>query len=462
MNGKLAIACGALAWCTCSAPTWAAESPTIEWSKAYHRAGWLQMAYGVAVDQSGNVIVTGLSTPSASPENIEIDTIKYDADGHQIRRATYPGETGTGVAVDKSGNIYVSGIGDCLLKYSPGLELVWTITTQGVENSVAADEDGNIYATASGQAGLNVRVVKYNTDGGVIWDKETDCGASESSNGIAVDGSGSVYVVGDRLDVVGSSDILTVKLDANGDAVWVRTFDSGSTTDHGRGVAVDSSGNVYVAGWPIGGGPQGNTLKYAPDGQLLRQMNYPSIPSFLPTAVAVDKSDNVYVTGGGVEACAGSFITRKYDSSGEVVWDICSPILGTPYGIAVNGSGDVYITGLQTTDGSDVNYFTIKYGQTYINESGEDVVLFPNPVTGDTLKVSIVLDKDVPKVDAEIYDMSFKRVFSGTWNDVHASEGGITITGIGGLAPGYYLVRASVTSDDGSKKTYKPAKFVKE
>ena len=74
-------------------------------------------------------------------------------------------------------------------------------------------------------------------------------------------------------------------------------------------------------------------------------------------AIAIDASDNVYVTG----ASAGGCATVKYNSAGQEQW-VVRYETATPTAIAVDGSGNVFVTGWG--DGAPyADYVTIKYVQ---------------------------------------------------------------------------------------------------
>ncbi|MFH1246090.1 MAG: FlgD immunoglobulin-like domain containing protein, partial [Candidatus Omnitrophota bacterium] len=85
---------------------------------------------------------------------------------------------------------------------------------------------------------------KYDSNGNEVW---TETGEVESGQGIAVDGSGNVYVTGGDVNTWGG-DIWTRKYDSNGKEVWTKTCYLYEGHISGQGVAVDSSWNVYVVG----------------------------------------------------------------------------------------------------------------------------------------------------------------------------------------------------------------------
>jgi hypothetical protein len=80
-----------------------------------------------------------------------------------------------------------------------------------------------------------------------------------------VDGSGNVYVTGGSVGSGPGQDYATIKYYANGDTAWVRRYNGpGDNSDGASAVAVDGSGNVYVTGGSVGDGTGGDfaTIKY--------------------------------------------------------------------------------------------------------------------------------------------------------------------------------------------------------
>ncbi|MBI4726845.1 T9SS type A sorting domain-containing protein [candidate division TA06 bacterium] len=137
-------------------------------------------AHACAVDDSGNLYVTGYSYP-------DYLTIKYNADtGDTLWTARYyPGSSYSNAAcvVDGSGNLYVVGYtyngvnADYLtIKYDPVTgDTIWTLRYNGPDNSVdaafgcAVDGSGNLYVTGVSSNGANYDylTIKYNTSTGV-------------------------------------------------------------------------------------------------------------------------------------------------------------------------------------------------------------------------------------------------------------------------------------------------------
>ena len=140
----------------------------------------------------------------------------------------------------------------------------------------------------------------------------------DEGNGIAVDASGNVYVTGSYNGTAtfgtttktsaGGYDIFVAKYNSSGTLQWVQSA-GGTSYDYGRGIAVDASGNVYVTGYYEGTATFGTTTKISAGGH------------------------NIFVA--------------KYNSSGALQW--VQSARGTLYDIgsdiAVDGSGNVYVTG---------------------------------------------------------------------------------------------------------------------
>ena len=189
---------------------------------------------------------------------------------------------------------------------------------------------------------------------------------------VAVDGSGNVYVTGYSIGSGTGSDFATVKYDSDGDALWVKRYNGpGNSSDAAVAIAVDGSGNVYVTGWSYGSGTGKDyaIIKYESDGDTawIRRYDGPANSVDEPTAIAVDGSGNVYVTG--LSEPSGSYdydyVTIKYDSDGDTAWlrSYNGPAdhRDMANALAIDGSGYVYVTGESYAIGTDDDYATIKY-----------------------------------------------------------------------------------------------------
>src|SRR5262249_30862351 len=115
--------------------------------------------------------------------------------------------------------------------------------------------------------------------------------------GIVCDGSGNVYVTGESVGVETGADYLTIKYNSSGAEEWVARYDGGFG-DAATAMAIDSSGNVYVTGQSWGAKTSQYdyaTVKYNAGGQEQWVARYdgPANDYDYPTRIAVDNSGNV-------------------------------------------------------------------------------------------------------------------------------------------------------------------------
>jgi hypothetical protein len=325
---------------------------------------------GVTTDLGDNVLMTGYQASTTAdygggplPNRGATDTFlaKYGPTGGYVWAKTVGGtgaDAGTSVKTDSAGNVFVTGY-----------------------MGATVDFGGGSLVSAGGQ---DVFLVKYSSAGAHLWSRRFGSTGADLGTGVGTDSSGNVVVVGTftgsidlgggSLTSAGGRDIFVAKFSATGQHVWSKRF-GGTDNDDVRGVAVDRAGDVVVTGQFL------NTIDFG--GPPLTSAGFEDI--FLAKlsggtgdhawsqrfggnsagdygyGVAVDGNGNVAMTGyfaglvnfggGGISAQMYDIFVAKYTSAGTYV---SARRYGDPaglydnqygYGIAMSGSGSMYVTG---------------------------------------------------------------------------------------------------------------------
>jgi hypothetical protein len=435
------------------------------------------LAYAIAVDCAGNAYVAGQTEssestfPVATGPDLAYNGGEYDgfvakvkADGTALDYCGYIGgsgwDSGFDIAVDGSGNAYVTGHAD------------FDETTFPV--AVGPDLTHN--------GGQDAFVAKVKADGtaldycGYIGGSGNDYGDS-----IALDGTGSAYVTGETdssettfpvavgpdLTHNGEDDAFVAKVNAAGTALDYCGYIGGSDSDVGKGIAVDRTGNAYVAGrtesaestFPVTNGPDltYNDISYydafvakvKADGTALDYCGYVGGSEYDGAwDIAIDGSGSAYVTGQTNSAestfpvTIGPDLTFNGGSDAFVAkvkadgidLDYCGYIGGSDgdYGYAVveDGAGNVYVAGhTQSTEATFPVYAGPDLSQ---NDDGDYRDAFvakaivddvppissassPASTEEFSFTVSWTGSDDTSGVDS--YDIQYRVGHGGTWQD---------------------------------------------
>lgn len=378
----------------------------IQWQTRYTSAGSnIDRAEDMFVDAAGNVYVTGLGLGASA--NFDYVTIKYDPAGTQLWRMEYNGpgnslDEAHAITVDGSGNVYVTGwsyggagtgYDYATVKYDAAGVQQWASRYTNVAGAtdeawdVGVDNAGNVFVTGTSDgAGSNsaATTVRYNSTGVQQFANRFEGGGASIDAGFAiyVDAvTGDSYVaVYTYQSAANDFNFLTVKYNLAGAQQWASQYNSPSANyDEARAIAVDASGNVYVTGYCqtlVLTNYDYATVKYNSAGVQQWEQRYNGTGNDYDraNAIALDASGNVYVTGKsvGVGSTAEDAFTIKYDNAGVSQWTARynGPSNGYDEGkaIAVDATGNVYITGYSFTTGSNNDYLTIKYDATGAQE----------------------------------------------------------------------------------------------
>jgi hypothetical protein len=301
-----------------------------------------------------------------------------------------------GMTTDANGNIYVVGGFAGTIDFDPGPGVV----------------------SAGPAFGSDIWFGKYSSTGNLIWAHALIGGDDDFGTDIALDNSGNVYITGyfgtqTSLDFdpgpgnappTVAHGLFVAKYNNNGVYQWVKTIGHNNVLVRSNAIAVDGSGNCYIAGtlWTtqtsqVNFNPSGSAnlstangsvfyAKYSSTGTYIWAKNVGPGNSISVECrdLALDASNNVYITGTfngtadfhpsgttpTLNSSAGAAYVCKYNSSGNYVW---TKQVGGQNGdvgraCAVDASNNVYVTGSYNTAGE--NIFLTKF-----NSSGTQLIL---------------------------------------------------------------------------------------
>lgn len=354
---------------------------------------------GIAVDSAGNAYVTGEAltpnfptTPGAfqtSPMGFDAFVTKLNPAGSALVYSSRFGgnfdDFGRAIVIDGANNAYITGWTVCL-------STTCTFPTVNAFQPVYAGGNNDAFVT---KIDSNGSALVYSTylGGGKVINATEDWG-----EGIAVDSAGSAYVTGytyspdfpvtgGAFDTAGSGlDAFITKFAPDGASLVYSTFLGGWGREQGQGIAVDTNGNAYVTGltesldnpftkayegFPVTAGAfQSNgsydafVTKLNPQGSALVYSTYLGGSAGVDRAwaIALDDAGNSYVTGDTTSSnfptanafqptygggLSDAFVTKLNAAGSGLVYStfLGGSLFDEGRGIAVNGSGDAFVTG---------------------------------------------------------------------------------------------------------------------
>jgi uncharacterized protein (TIGR03437 family) len=340
----------------------------------------------IALDPSGNIYIAGTTTsndfPLSRPLINQPSTsgtgfiVKLTNDGTTILYSTYFGGTLgatsiTSLATDSNGNLYLTGI-----------------TTASDFPRTAGTPFGPIHAGSSPVSGAIIASISVAGDkilysGVIAATASTPLAALTAGVGIAVDAAGNAYVACNTNNPNLPTTVFSpyggflAKVNAAGSALTIFEFSSvraemgsGSSVTFGTAlsaIAVDASGNAYLAGSssalqttpgslqpvPNGSGGDGFLAKLAANGTTFLWATYlPGSSGATPQSISIDGNGNVWATGTGAVpntngwTTGSGFLIGVNSSGSKVKYSALYPAGTVEQSVAVDSSGLIHVAGL--------------------------------------------------------------------------------------------------------------------
>jgi hypothetical protein len=304
---------------------------------------------GIAVDASGSAYITGHTKSDDFPTKNAVYgkysfpdgfVTKLNPAGNALVYSTYYGGDMPGsfcdIALDAIGNVYV--VGDLTVLNPPGRTyMVGKLDATGSRSiflrqfsaiysygkAITVDTSGNIYIAIYDDWDNNCFIMKLNPNGIQVFAKSLSGSGDDECNDITLDSTGNIYVAGrtNSTDFPtknpiqatngGGFDAFVTKFNASGTRIF-STYLGGSGTDVGIGIASDNNGNAYISGYTSSSNfPTANPMQAVIGGkadafvaklntatsQLVYSTYLGGSDSDFGGGIAIDTSENVYVTG---------------------------------------------------------------------------------------------------------------------------------------------------------------------
>jgi subtilisin-like proprotein convertase family protein len=242
------------------------------------------VATSIAMDNNGNIFVTGSSYDTVTRGQWDIATVKYNPAGEQQWVSRHPGATvtyleGPQIITDNLGNACVAGgYGGYNVRYNSDGEQQTLENPYGFRSTdLAVDLSGNFYITGNTYGSpYKTTTIKYNTEGDSVWSRSFN--NINSNPQLAFDNClGYIYVTATAYDIINLADFLTIRYNSIGDSLFSIRYNAQEiTSDVSVAIAVDDMANVYVAGYS--GADQWSqqdivTVKYTPSSFFIHSIS---------------------------------------------------------------------------------------------------------------------------------------------------------------------------------------------
>lgn len=440
-----------------------AQSPSFLWATA---AGGTDFDDGnsITADDNGNVYVTGYfqsptitfgTTTLTNTGSFDIFIAKYDPNGNVLWAKSAGGsadDVGQGITTDSDGNVLITGY-----FYSPSITFETTTLTNA---SMGAND---------------IFVVKYDTDGNVLWAKKEGGTYYDFGKSISTDANGNVFVTGNFSSdfmTVGNDtltnnsmfgwDIFILKYDANGNVLWADGA-GGTGGEYSNNIATNQNGDVCITGYFYGpsitfqtttlnnsGQPNMDSdlfvVKYDANGNVVWATSEGAANNDVAKSITTDANGNIFVAGYfkgpsfsfGTTNLTNSSIDKhdvlvlKYDANGNPLWARSAIGTGSDLteSIHTDANGDILVTGSFYSSSFSFGTSTLINANTSANSS--DIFLVKFDPAGN-----VIWEEDAGGTDNDVAfgvtsDANGNTFITGYFHSDSISFGTTTLTTTGG------------------------------
>ena len=409
------------------------------WIRHYNGTGnSADMATAIALDNSGNVYVTGRSMGLTT--NFDYATVKYNSAGVQLWVSRFNGtgngyDEATAIAVDNIGNVFVTGYSTgtgtledyTTIKYNSSGIQQWVKTYNGSGNgfdkatTLTINSNNRIIVTgfSTNTTGtLDIVTLRYNSgNGNSQWTKiyNGSFNGDDIATSIINDGI-NVIICGSTQMAAINSDYLLLKLNTtNGNQVFSVNYDGYGANDLANSITIDNTGKLYVTGICKNNTlVEYHTIEYSNTGVQQWVHKYPLnlTSSKIINKVAIDAWDMIYICGETKGTSSRDFALIQLNGNGGQQW--VETYNGTANGqdaindMVVDNLGHVFVTGQTYNGNAKFDFTTIKYSQTPVlfppdfnNEQSGNLTYFENK--GQLINTNNQLIPDIRFYSANTY-----------------------------------------------------------
>lgn len=429
------------------------------------------LSNGITTDASGNVLITGsfesetmifetITLTNADNTGIYSDIFiaKYDASGNVLwakRAGETESDVSNGITTDASENVFITGYFHSpaitfgtttlnnttplipyedifIVKYDPSGNVLWAKSAGSTTSSSPSDKGQSITTDASGHVFMtgyfegdtitfdyitltntyqnfgDIFIVKFDTNGNVIWAKSAGSISNDLGYSLVADATGNVFISGyfsGQTITFGSTtlinanqslsfteDAFIVKYNSAGNVLWAKSA-GGTSREYSHSLTTDTDGNAYMLGEffspAIAFGTTTLTnegtadifiAKYDPNGNLDWAESAGNIGMDYGLGISTDSNNNIYLTGG-FNAPSITFGTTTLINAGAI--DVF---------IAKVDSAILSIGTEQQTDYSSIVIAPNPF-------SSQTIISFKEEQQNTTIKVIDILGKEIKRIN---------------------------------------------------------------